>query len=144
MFRVEFSKEERELLKKHLRTSPLVSVRSRAQAILMREKKMSLTDIGDILSREEHAISRWVKERCQYRLASIFDSNHGNENSSKLTREQRLEIKTALEQSPSAYGLPEAFWDVPALKPYIAARFELSTGLIGETSREEQCERVNA
>jgi transposase len=125
MFKVEISETERELLKKHLQTSPLASIRSRAQSILMREKQLSLEDIGDILSREERTISGWMREWRKYRLASIFNGNVGNENSSKLNREQREEIKAALQKPPTDYGLPQAFWDVPTLKTYIQAKFDI-------------------
>ena len=61
MFKVEISETERELLKEYLQTSPLASIRSRAQSILMRENQLSLDDIGDILSREERTISGWMR-----------------------------------------------------------------------------------
>lgn len=124
MFRVEISEEERSLLKKYLRSSPLISIRSRCQAILMREKKMSLNDIGDVLSREQHAVSRWMKDWHERRMASIFSGHQNNENASKLTREQRREIEETLKNPPSENGLPRAFWDVPTLKTYVTAKFD--------------------
>ncbi|MDP2815721.1 MAG: IS630 family transposase, partial [Rectinemataceae bacterium] len=99
-------------------------IRFRSQALLMREKGMGLADIGDIVSRDEHTITRWLKEWSEIRLASLFTGHKGNENASKLTKEQRQEIKDTLQKPPSSLGLPKAFWDVPALKTYVEARFD--------------------
>lgn len=85
---------------------------------------MSLADIGDIVSRDEHTITRWVRAWSERRMASLFTGHAGNENASKLTMAQRQEIKETLAKSPSARGLPKAFWDVPALKAYVKATFD--------------------
>lgn len=90
----------------------------------MREKGMKLGDIGDIVSRDEHTITRWIKEWNEFRMASIFTGHQGNENASKLTKQQRQEIKDTLGKPPSGEGLPKAFWDVPSLKDYIKTRFD--------------------
>lgn len=97
----------------------------------MREKGMKLADIGDIISRDEHAITRWIKDWDERRMASIFTGHKGNRNASKLTKEQRQEIKETLENPPSDQGLPKAFWDVPALKKYVEAKF----GTVYESDR---------
>lgn len=90
----------------------------------MREKGMKLADIGDIVSRDEHAITRWIKDWSERRMASIFTGHQENGNASKLTKEQRQEIKETLEKPPSDQGLPQSFWDVPALKEYVKAKFD--------------------
>lgn len=90
----------------------------------MREKGMKLEDIGDIVSRDEHTITRWIRDWSERRMASLFTGHQGNGNASKLTKEQRQEIKEVLEKPPSAQGLPKSFWDVPTLKTYVEARFE--------------------
>lgn len=97
----------------------------------MREKGMKLVDIGDIISRDEHAITRWIKNWDEQRMASIFTGHKGNRNASKLTKEQRQEIKETLEKPPSDQGLPKEFWDVPALKKYVEAKF----GTVYESDR---------
>lgn len=124
MRRVEISEEEHDLLKNYLRTSPLIVIRSRCQALLMREKGLKLGDIGDIVSRDECTVTRWIKEWSKTRMASIFTGHQGNGNASKLTEGQRQEIKDTLQRPPSSLGLPKAFWDVPALKTYVEARFD--------------------
>jgi len=89
----------------------------------MREKGMVLTDIGDIVSRDERTITRWIKDWHERRMGSIFTGHEQNDNASKLTQEQREEIRKILEQPPSAQGLPKMFWDVPTLKDYVKATF---------------------
>ena len=96
----------------------------------MREKGMKLADIGDIVSRDEQAVSRWIKEWDERRMASIFTGHKGNANASKLTKEQRKEIQEALAKPPADQGLPKSFWDVPALKKYVEAKCESYTNPI--------------
>lgn len=90
----------------------------------MREKGMKLGDIGDIVSRDEHAITRWIRDWNERRMASMFTGHQDNGNASKLTKEQRKEIKETLSKPPSDQGLPRSFWDVPLLKAYIEATFD--------------------
>lgn len=90
----------------------------------MREKGMKLADIGDIVSRDKHTIMRWIKDWSHVRMASLFTGHAGNGNASKLTQEQRREIKATLEKPPSEEGLPKVFWDVPTLKEYVKAKFD--------------------
>lgn len=119
------------LLKNYLRTSPLILIRTKCQALLMREKGMKLADIGDIISRDEHTITRWIKDWNECRMSSIFTGHKDNENASKLTKEQRQEIKKILQRPPSDDGLSKMFWDVPALKGYVKAQF----GIVYESDR---------
>lgn len=119
------------LLKNYLRTSPLILIRAKCQALLMREKGMKLADIGDIISRDEHTITRWIKDWNECRMSSIFTGHKDNENASKLTKEQRQEIKKILQRPPSDDGLSKMFWDVPELKEYVKAQF----GIVYESDR---------
>ena len=128
---MEISLEERILLKQHLRTSPLILIRSKAQAILMREKGMTYENIGDILSRDRRTVSDWLADWNKRRMASIFTGHADNENAAKLTKEQKQEIKEALGKPPSERDLPKAFWDVPTLKTYTHATF----GVVYESER---------
>jgi transposase len=123
--KVLLSTEERQLLKSYLRASPLILIRFKCQALLMREKGMKLADVSDIVSRSEHAITRWIKDWNERRMASIFTGHKDNTNASRLTHTQREEIKDVLGKSPSDHGLPKSFWDVPTLKAYIEAAFDI-------------------
>jgi transposase len=120
---ITLSSEEKQLLKEYFKTTPLILIRLKSQAILLRSKAMKLADIADVLGRNVRTIERWIQDFKQKRLASIFTGHQENENASKLTREQKEAIKEVLGQKPSSYGLPKAFWDVPQLKAYVYARF---------------------
>lgn len=116
---------EKKLLDEYLRKSPLESVRLRAQAILMRVEKISIESISKILSVSVRTVTRWLQSFLSKRLASLFSKNVGNENSAKLTREQKKQVKWLLSQPPDEYGVPPRFWDVPKLKEYVSAVFDV-------------------
>lgn len=97
----------------------------------MREKGMKLADIGDIVSRDEHAVTRWIKDWSERRMASIFTGHKDNENASKLMKEQKKEIRETLQKPPSEHALSKAFWDVPTLKKYVEAKF----GIVYESNQ---------
>lgn len=82
-------------------------------------------DIAAVLDRNERTVRRWLKHFETNRLASIFSGHKDNENASKLTRSQKEEIKRILKNPPSWRGLPKEFWDVPHLRTYIFARFNI-------------------
>jgi transposase len=117
--------KEKLLLKEYLKKTPLVSIRSRCYALLIRDKGLRVKDIADIVSRNDKTITRWIKEWDEKRMASIFTGHEHNENASKLTGAQKAEIKEALVKPPSAYAIPKEFWDVPALKEYVKAEFDI-------------------
>lgn len=123
MITLHFSKEESGLLKKYLRTTHLILIRSKCQALLMQSKGMKLSDIGDIVSRDRKTIGCWIADFNERRMASIFTGHQNNENAAKLTKEQRKEIKEILQSPPSEQVLPQKFWDVPSLKKYVEAEF---------------------
>ena len=123
MRKIEVSDDEKSLLKEYLKTSPLVLVRLKCQAVLMRTKGMKPADAADIVSRKEWAVRQWLADWDDRRMASIFSGHESNENAAKLTKEQKEEIKKALQKPPSEKDIPREFWDVPALKKYLSAEF---------------------
>ena len=125
MRKIEITKEEKQLLRRYNKASPIVLVRLKSQAVLMRSKSMKLKDIGDIVERETHTVSGWMKDFEARHMASIFSGHENNENAGKLTKAQKEEIKEVLKSSPSKHGLPKEFWDVPTLKEYISANFSV-------------------
>ncbi len=131
MLQIDLSKEEKEILQEYFKTSPISLIRLKAQAILMRDHEMKVEEIAYAVVRDERTIERWIKDFNERRIASIFSGMVGNENASKLTREQKVEIQRVLARKPSVYGLPKEFWDVPQLKTYVYARF----GAVYETDR---------
>ncbi len=117
------SEEEKISLRAFNKTSPLVLVRLKCQAVLTREKGMRLADIADIVARSAHTVSEWMRDWEARRMASIFSGHADNENAGKLTNEQKEGIKMVLRQPPSAQRIPKEFWDVPSLKAYVEAAF---------------------
>lgn len=125
MVKTKITTEEKVLLKEYVKKTPLITIRSKCYALLIRDKGMQIADIADIVSRDEKTISLWLKDWDEKRIASIFTGHKDNQNASKLTREQKEEIKEALEKPPSIYGIPKEFWDVPSLKEYTQTNFDV-------------------
>jgi transposase len=91
----------------------------------MRYEKAPVKDISKFLFVSYRTVERWLKDFGQRRMASVFSGRLGNEYASKLTRQQKEEIKIVLSQKPSLYGLSKEFWDIPQLKRYIYTRFKV-------------------
>lgn len=125
MIKTKITTEEKKVLQDYLKVSPLTAIRARCFALLTRDKGLKVKDIAEIVVKDEKTISRWLKEWDDKRLASIFTGHEKNENASKLTKEQKEEVKEALSKSPSEYGIPREFWDVPTLKEYVHAKFDV-------------------
>lgn len=123
MIHLYLSKEEEVLLRQHGAKAPIELMRLKAHAILIHEKVASIQDVVDVVGKSYRTVERWIKDFSNHRMASIFSGMEANENASKLTRQQKLEIKQTLSQSPSDHGLPKEFWDVPTLKEYVQAEF---------------------
>jgi transposase len=120
---INLSDEEKHLLKGYFTTSPIALIRLKAQTVLMRNKRMKLEDIAELVFRDIRTIERWTKDFSQRRMASIFSGLAENENASKLTRVQKEGIRGVLQKPPSEQGLPKDFWDIPTLKEYVRAEF---------------------
>lgn len=131
MVQIVLSAEEKQLLRAYFKTTPLILIRLKSQAILLRDKSIKVADIADVLGRNSRTIERWITDFKHIRLASLFTGHKDNENAAKLTREQKAEIKQVLSEKPSAYGLPKEFWNTPQLKKYVKAEF----GTVYESER---------
>lgn len=127
----DITSDEVELLARHYRKARCALIRERAHAIILSSQKRNAGDIAAILMRSENTVRQWINDFQQRRLSSIFHQYQGNGNASKLTKEQKQEIKQTLERPPSEQGLPKGFWDVPTLKEYIKAEF----GVVYESDR---------
>jgi len=121
--RIELSQEEIGLLHNYAKTSPIGLMREKAHAVLLRSRGILIKDIAFSLNAGYRTIERWIKDFSGRRMASIFSGLSTNENASKLTREQKAEIKKILSEAPSEVGLPREFWDVPQLKQYVETTF---------------------
>ena len=123
MYLVSLTAHESEILEDYVKSCPVATIRLRAHAILMRNERLSLEAISKLVFRSPRAITRWFVEFDRIRLASIFSGHIDNENASKLTKFQKLQIKKVLGKPPDKYGVPKEFWDVPKLKNYVEAKF---------------------
>lgn len=122
---IELSDDEIDLLKGYAKVSPLILLRSKAQAVLMRSRGISLDDIAHIFSKRPSTIREWFRAFFQKRMASIFTGHAENENAGTLSQTQKEELETALRKPPSTYDIPKEFWDVPSLKQYVQATFHV-------------------
>ena len=122
MIKTALSHNELVVLRKYV-DSPVSLIRFKAMTMLARNKGATLSLLSATFNRSQRVISRWIGDYAKRKLSSIFSGKVGNENASKLTREQKAEIKSVVGQAPNEQGLPLEFWDVPKLKNYISARF---------------------
>lgn len=123
MIHISLSAKEIILLHSYSTTSPISLLRQKAQAVLLRSRKVKISDIAFSLGSSYRTVERWLKDYSLLRLASIFSGLVDNENAGKLTRAQKEEVRKTLQQPPSSLGLPKEFWDVPTLKDYVRAEF---------------------
>lgn len=117
---------EKELLKRYVKSSPLVLLRFKAQAVLLAAGSAPPEIIALAVDRKPSTVEAWLQDWRRYRLSSIFTGHQDNRNASKLTDEQLVEVQQVLQSPPSDVGLPREFWDVPQLKTYIGANFGIA------------------
>ena len=125
MIKTALSNTEIELLQGYVK-SPVELIRLKALTILGRNRHIPIEILSQMFDRSERVITRWASEYAKGRLSSIFSGKVDNENAAKLTKAQKLEIKSVIGQPPNEQGLPQEFWDVPKLKNYVSARFGVS------------------
>ncbi len=125
MLKIQTSRIEVSLLTAHIKTAPIVLVRYKAQAVLLASQGVKPGAIGLAVDRKPRTVSGWLKDWSAKRMTSIFSGHSNNNNASKLTKDQQAQIKEVLARPPSEYGIPKAMWDVPILKDYISAQFDV-------------------
>lgn len=125
MLKTNITEDERQLLVAYNRDSPVVLIRLKAQAVTASDQGLSSKSIALNVGKGVRTIERWLSDWNSRRMASIFSGYQDNTNASKLTKTQLQQIEIALAQPPSDYGIPKAMWDVPALKQYISAAFDV-------------------
>jgi transposase len=116
------TKTEYTTLKDHRKSTNSQLLRDRAHAILLSHSGYGVPEIANILFRDPDSIYKWINDFNTSRLASIFPGYCENQNASKLTKEQKEEVKQKLSTPDS---LPASFWSLPKLKEYIKERFDV-------------------
>ncbi|VEG73822.1 Transposase and inactivated derivatives [Actinomyces slackii] len=122
--RVDVTSDERDVLlgwKK--RNDTLILVRLKAEAILYASRGVDVGVIAEMVDRCERTVKEWLADWRRTRLHSVVTGHAGNENAAKLTRTQKEQLKEVLSQPPSRSGIAADFWDVPALRDVVSARF---------------------
>jgi transposase len=117
--------QERKILIAFNRESPILLVRLKAQAVMASDQGLSSSSIALNVDKSLRAVERWLSDWNRQRTASIFSGHAHNNNAGKLTKEQQAQIKEVLSKPPSVYGIPKEMWDVPVLKDYISAQFDV-------------------
>lgn len=120
---VQLTEDEFVIIKDHYSKSGCEGIRLRAHTTLLSHKGYSPSRIADILFQSEQTICRWISKFHGERIASLFPEYLGNEHASKLTRQQKEQLKEILSKPPSEYGIPKEYWDISTLKRYIKAEF---------------------
>lgn len=116
---LELTGDEKLTLKEYLKTSPMAFIRHKAHAVTMLTCSLEADQISQTLFKAKHTINSWIRDFKDCKMASLFCGYVVNEIAHKLTKEQKIEIKSALKQPYTKHGLPQDFWDAPQLKSYV-------------------------
>lgn len=125
MLKTKITDQERTILIAFNRDSPILLVRLKAQAVMASDQGLSSNSIATNTGKSLRAVERWLGCWNKSRTVSIFSGHSNNNNAGKLTKDQQAQIKQVLSQPPSEYGIPKEMWDVPVLKEYISAQFDV-------------------
>jgi len=131
VIKVTLTEDEISILTSHYKKSDCHLIIERAHANLLSNDGYSVPQIAKILRRDEDTVRDWLSDFVSIRIASIFHKYDDNANASKLTKEQKEEIKVTLNKPPSDVSVPKEFWTLPTLKNYLSARF----GVVYESER---------
>ena len=112
---IQLTDDELHILQDHRKGAPHKLMRLKAEAIIMLSMGASKNFAAEFVERSIETIKRWVRQWKEFGLASIRTGHAGNDNASKLTREQAEETKEALSRPPSEQGIAADFWNVPRL-----------------------------
>jgi transposase len=125
MTKTQITQQEQIILQGYIKTSPLVLIRFKAQAVVLASTGVPSESICLATNRSSRTVADWLRAWRKQRLASIFTGHAGNLNASKLTKDQLAEIQQVLAEPPRDHGIPGSFWDVPKLKTYLQTKFEI-------------------
>ena len=125
MSAIQLTDDELRILQDHRKGAPHKLMRLKAEAIIMLSMGASKNFAAEFVERSIETIKRWVRQWKEFGLASIRTGHAGNDNASKLTREQAEETKEALSRPPSEQGIAADFWNVPRLTGWMHEHFNV-------------------
>ena len=125
MSAIQLTDDELRILQDHRKGAPHKLMRLKSEAIIMLSMGAGKEFVAEFVERSTETIKRWVRQWNESGLASIRTGHAGNDNASKLTREQAEETGEALSRPPSEQGIPADFWDVPRLVNWMHEHFDV-------------------
>ena len=125
MSAIQLTDDELRILQDHRKGAPHKLMRLKSEAIIMLSMGTSKKFAAEFVERSIETIKRWVRQWKEFGLVSIRTGHAGNDNASKLTREQAEETKEALSRPPSEQGIPADFWNVPRLAGWMHEHFNV-------------------
>lgn len=131
MIKIALTEVEINILELHYKKANCQLIKERAHANLLSNDGYHIPEIAKILRRDEDTVRDWISGFVSIRIASIFHKYDDNANASKLTKEQKEEIKKTLDKPPSDVLIPKEFWSLPTLRNYLFGKF----GVVYESER---------
>ena len=125
MSAIQLTDDELRILQDHKKGAPHKLMRLKSEAIIMLSMGAGKEFAAEFVERSTETIKRWVRQWNESGLESIRTGHAGNDNASKLTREQAEETGEALSRPPSEQGIPADFWDVPRLADWMHEHFNV-------------------
>ena len=125
MSAIQLTDDELRILQDYRKGAPHKLMRLKSEAIIMLSMGASKKFAAEFVERSIETIKRWVRQWKEFGLASIRTGHAGNDNASKLTREQAEETKEALSRPPSEQGIAADFWNVPRLAGWMHEHFNV-------------------
>ena len=122
---IQLTDDELRILQDHRKGAPHKLMRLKSEAIIMLSMRASREFAAEFVERSTETIKRRVGQWNESGLESIRTGRAGNDNASKLTREQAEETGEALRRPPSEQGIPADFWDVPRLAGWMHEHFDV-------------------
>ncbi|BDA64995.1 IS630 family transposase [Actinomyces capricornis] len=105
------------------RNDTLILVRLKAGAILYASRGVDTGVIFEMVDRTARNVGEWLSDWRRSRLCSVVSGHGGNQKAAELTRDQKAQLEEVLRLPPEQSGIKAQFWDVPALRDVVQARF---------------------
>jgi len=124
-------------IRSYLENDPEAKFIHRLQVILLfasREEE-SCDSLGSMFGNSPRSISNWIKKVNQTGNIESLRSKPGSGRPSRLTQEQKNEIRTVLQQLPEEHEIQGKSWNGKNLSSFISQRY-------GITLQIRACQRI--